>query len=308
MRAEQKYKLIARKRPQNLGSRVLDWAMLKINPQWEEDSPGPIPSEVFDEFLQLIIRMSNYTSRPQGVLELFKRDFAASIGQTANRSSSVEWAISDLESSMRDAADNAALFIQAFCKGCESLRLADVDLPVPTADRINRILAKHGAGFGIEDDRLVDTANHRPVPVPPRSPSLDEQAQGIIQQAIAASDHSLIKGQGRQAVSELLWVLESVATAFDGSVTPVGTIKGKYFNEIVREMQAKTLSPHQNQILKAMVALHGYLSSPTGGGIRHGQDLQKGTPLSQNDARLYCDLIRSYITYMLGEHERFKRG
>ena len=55
-----------------------------------------------------------------------------------------------------------------------------------------------------------------------------------------------------------------------------------------------------------MMALHGYLSSPTGGGIRHGLDLSDGNPVQINEARLYCNLIRSYITYLSTEHERLR--
>jgi hypothetical protein len=53
-----------------------------------------------------------------------------------------------------------------------------------------------------------------------------------------------------------------------------------------------------------MMTLHGYLSSPTGGGVRHGVDLRDGLALHINEARLYCNLIRSYITFLIGEHER----
>lgn len=282
--------------------------MLKIDPQWEEDSPGPIPPEVFQDFLHLIRRMSGQAARPQRVLELFKREFAACVGETASPSSSESWAATDMENMMSAAADNAALFIQAFCSGCETLRSFDTELPVPSIDRINRILGKHSAAFRVEDGALVTAAKHRPVQVPTRPPSLDEQAHEVIQAALSQSEILLAKGQGRQAVAELLWVLESVSTGFDGAEAAGGTIKGKYFNAIVKEMQAKTLSTHQRQVLAAMVALHGYLSSPTGGGIRHGQDLQKGTPLTANDALVFCNIIRSYITYMLGEHERHKRN
>jgi hypothetical protein len=55
-------------------------------------------------------------------------------------------------------------------------------------------------------------------------------------------------------------------------------------------------------------ALHGYLSSPTGGGVRHGADLSGDLVIDPNEARLYCNLIRSYITYLMAEHERLTRG
>lgn len=53
-----------------------------------------------------------------------------------------------------------------------------------------------------------------------------------------------------------------------------------------------------------MLGLHGYLSSPTGGGVRHGVDLNEGVALELNEARLCCNLIKSYIGYLIAEHER----
>ena len=61
---------------------------------------------------------------------------------------------------------------------------------------------------------------------------------------------------------------------------------------------------HRKQILEWVMVLHGFLSSPTGGGVRHGLDLKAGVAVQINEARLYCNLIRTYITYLLEEHER----
>jgi len=55
------------------------------------------------------------------------------------------------------------------------------------------------------------------------------------------------------------------------------------------------------------MTLHGYLSSPTGGGVRHGVDLREGLALQIDEARLYCNLIRSYLTFLIAEHERLAR-
>ncbi len=43
---------------------------------------------------------------------------------------------------------------------------------------------------------------------------------------------------------------------------------------------------------------------PTGGGVRHGVDLKEGLALGIEEARLYCNLIRSYLTFLMAEHER----
>lgn len=79
---------------------------------------------------------------------------------------------------------------------------------------------------------------------------------------------------------------------------------GRYFNEIVRELQTAGRGTAQEQILKWMKTLHGYLSSPTGGGVRHGIDLKEGVAIEPHEARFYCNLIRSYITFLIEEHER----
>jgi hypothetical protein len=61
------------------------------------------------------------------------------------------------------------------------------------------------------------------------------------------------------------------------------------------------------RLLDWVSALHGYLSSPTGGGVRHGLDLDQGMTIGDNEARLFCNLIRSYLSYLLVEHQRLMR-
>ncbi len=41
---------------------------------------------------------------------------------------------------------------------------------------------------------------------------------------------------------------------------------------------------------------------------RHGVDLKDGLALGIDEARLYCNLIRSYLTFLIAEHERVSRG
>jgi hypothetical protein len=81
-------------------------------------------------------------------------------------------------------------------------------------------------------------------------------------------------------------------------------VQGKYFVTIVKEMKAHGRGRAQEQILNWMTTLHGFLSSPTGGGVRNDIDLKSGIAIQAHEARLYCNLIRSYITYMIDEHER----
>lgn len=277
--------------------------MLKLDQEWEDESPGPLAPGVSNAFLQIINRISSKGSTKR-ILEHFKSYFASAAGETYASSSDVGWAATDLQRHMDAVEANAPLFIDAFYTACEKLRANSPDLPIPDARRINRILAEYDAGYQIPDLRLIAIRVHQTIEIPAKPRTLDQQGLAITEEALAAADRALGRGDGRQAVQELLWLLETIATAFRGENTGEGTIEGKYFNKIISELRADRQAGHRKQILEWVMALHGFLSSPTGGGVRHGLDLKKGVAVQINEARLYCNLIRSYITYLLEEHER----
>ena len=214
----------------------------------------------------------------------------------------MSWAWSDLNETMSRAAENAPLFIEAFWDTCSELE-AD-GLVVPDTALINRVLGEHGAGFELQPPRLIPVCEFAPVAVPQPTPSLAAQANTLIMGSLDAADRLLAEGQGRRAVQELLWLLETISTAFRGLSASDSSVQGKYFNKIVNEMRAQGKGTAQEHILTWMMTLHGFLSSPTGGGVRHGTDLQAGIAIQPHEARLYCNLIRSYLTYLIQEHER----
>ncbi len=279
--------------------------MLRINPDWHFDSPGTISSSVEHEFTNFITRMAGQ-GEGQTVLEYFKRRFAAAADVSYYPSTNQSWARTDLERVMASAAENAPLFIAAFVGGCEDLRQQDLGLAIPDIPRINRVLAEAEAGYEIRGDELVATTAAEKISVPASSPSLDHQAQAIIEKSLADADRALAEGKGRQAVQELLWLLETIATAFRGLSTADGAVQGKYFNKIVGELRAGQRGKHQEHILGWMMTLHGFLSAPSGGGVRHGLDLTDGDAVQMDEARLYCNLIRSYISYLMSAHARLK--
>lgn len=280
--------------------------MLQMNHDWQYDSPGPIASGVMEDFLVFINRIAGQGNQ-KPILEHFKKYFANAAGVPHHVSSSASWAASDLDRIMSEAAVNAPLFIDAFHAACQSLEARNPGIAVPDATRINRVLAEHDAGYEIRGNVLVATRRPQVVAVPPRPPSLDHQAQELIERSLADAEKALAKGNGRQAVQELLWLLETVATAFRGTPTAEGSVHGRYLNKIISELRADRRGSPQDQVLGWMMTLHGFLSSPTGGGIRHGLDLTDGNPVQINEARLYCNLIRSYLTYLITEHERLRR-
>lgn len=104
-----------------------------------------------------------------------------------------------------------------------------------------------------------------------------------------------------------MWLLETVATAFRGLETETGSVEGKYFNQIVRDLRAAAPGGVLNRMLDWVTGLHGYLSSPTGGSVRHGLDLSSGVEIDDTEARLFCNLIRSYLSFLLVEHQRLLR-
>jgi hypothetical protein len=204
------------------------------------------------------------------------------------------------------ASDGKCPVVYSFYGACVSL--ASDDIHTPGAEMINQILAKHDAGYKIELPDLVVLREQTSIAVEVLPPSLSDQAQNIIQQSLQQSQEYLTAGQYRQAVQEILWLLETVSTLFQGLTIGTDTIEGKYFNTIADELRTHQKGTTLERSLAWAKTLHGYLSSPTGGGVRHGANLRADFSMQENEARLFCNLIRSYISFLLAEHVRLTRS
>jgi len=286
---------------------------LKFKGEWRFTPPADgqfrnqsIPDGMIAECIDLIMRVTTQGDR-QEILEHFKGYFCEASGATHVWSSSVSWAETDLRRYAEQAAANAPLFLEAFYDACQSFAAGDPDRYAPDAAKINALLAKHCVGYEIRPPRLIIRENEAPlvaVAEPPQT--LAEQAVEVFQGSLRRSEELLAEGRGREAVQENLWLLESVATAFRSLETTSGTVEGKYFNQIVKELRKSNPGTTLERVLDWLTALHGYLSSPTGGGVRHGLDLNAGVSASHNEARLFCNLVRSYLSFLLVEHERMR--
>jgi hypothetical protein len=259
-----------------------------------------IPQPAIGDFSTLIDRIPAPRGR-WGLLEHFKSKFGSS-----STSSSESWALSDLMEAMGVAAENAPLFIEQFFDGCQSLESKKDDWFVPDAALINSILIKHNIGYEIRPPHLLARESGGPtitIPVSAPSRTLGQRAGEVLDASLKRSEQLLQENRTREAVQEILWLLETVTTAFKGLETQSGQVEGKYFNQIVRDLRAKRSGTTLEQVLNWISTMHGYLSSPTGGGVRHGIDLAAGVDLDPSAARLFCNLTRSYISFLIVEHE-----
>jgi hypothetical protein len=206
---------------------------------------------------------------------------------------------------MTEAAKNPALFVEAFYDACEALR-DDDKYELPDIDLMNEILLENHVLLEIRPPRLVrlevGVMAHIPRPDPP--PTLAEGASAIVRESLQRAEDLLGQNRPREAVQEMLWILESIATIFRGATLPMGTVQGRYFNNIAKELRTASKGTTLDRVVEWCTQLHGYLSSPTGGGVRHGLDLNSGTAISPEEGRLFCNLILSYVTYLMAEHTR----
>lgn len=278
--------------------------MLKVKGEWRFHSPGEMPDRARWAFSELVGKVASQGENRQSILERFKSHFASATGSSSSWSSSESWAESDLDMYMQSASANAPLFIAAFYDACQSLVAGNPEFVVPDAGMINELLDNHDVKFAVRPPNVVSLSlNDEPIHVPVKPPSLDEEAQQTFQAALQNAERFLSGGHYRQAVQEVLWLLETVSTAFQGLDTATGTIEGKYFNQIMKDLRAKSGGTTLQRVIEWVTTLHGYLSSPTGGGVRHGTDLKKNIPMRASEARLFCNLIRSYLYFLLEEHE-----
>lgn len=263
-------------------------------------SDSVIPNAAIDEFEKLIGIIAAKENRWE-LLEYFKECFSHAVGSTSVWSSSESWASRDLRSYLEEAAKNPPLFLEAFYDACENLRNK---CAVPDVEHINNICTEHNIAYQIHPPKLVkQCGNEEAIHVAEAPPTFTESAIQLIRNSLNRSEQLLKENRPREAVLEMLWILESITTAFRGEKLRSGTIKEKYFTKIVEEIRIANQGKTLNYILKTLDGLYGYLSSPTGGGGRHGIDLKDGRPMTLAEGRLFCNLIRSYISFLLGEYE-----
>lgn len=287
--------------------------MLKFDARWRFAPPkdgeyknAEIPDKALREFLTTIEKVAAHGDR-WGVFEEFKKAYSAACGESYMQSSGESWAESDMESIVRQAAENAPLFLDAFYTACESLRTSEFF--TPDASMINAICEKHKIGYVLRPPQLFlrEELGATTVAVPGHAPTLAEKAHEQLQESLQRSETLLSEGRYREAVQETLWVLESLSTTFRGVTGEKGTVKGKYFNDIVRDLAVISKGTTLERVIDWIKAVHGYLSSPTGGGVRHGLDLNDGVPIDSAEARLFCNLIRSYVSYLIAKHAQLQK-
>ncbi len=282
---------------------------LQFPSSWRFDIPpgsSPIPDNSVRQFFQLIARVASQGDRKE-ILERFKFIFARAVGSTSYSSTSEDWAETDLNNYMANVASNPPLFLEALYDACESAH--DIyGVAVPDVAIINRICRDEKIGFEIVPPNIIQTRpGEPPIAVPPPPPTMQEATIQLLQDSILRSEQLLAENRPREAVQEIWWVLESLTTGFKGLNLPGGRIKGRYFNQIATELKNANRGTTLERVVEWCEQLQGYLSSPTGAGVRHGIDLAAGAIISPSEGRLFCNLIRSYIVYLQNEHERLNQ-
>lgn len=284
---------------------------LKFPSEWRIKTPKSsltntenIPHEAIQDLVGLIRQISTQGDL-KFFLEHFKKYFCLSNGNPYYPSSSAGWAESDLINEMNLSSVNAPRFLEAFFNACESLREKPNDYYAPDYNLVNEVCENNNIGYYIEPPYLkIKNEKLISIPVDNKPTSIEARGLEILQSSLKRADELLIEGRGREAVQETLWLLETITTAFRGLETETTSIEGKYFNTIVKDLKNAHSGTSLNRILEWANNIHGYLSSPTGGAVRHGLDLKEGLELSINEARLFCNLIRSFLSFLLVEHER----
>jgi hypothetical protein len=287
---------------------------LKFNASWRFNSPEDgafinkaIPDGAIQEFRAMISKVTTQGNR-QGLLEHYKSYFCTATGTSHVRSSNESWAETDLIYRMQQASSNAPLFIEAFYDASEALRKKSPDWFIPDTEIINSIIVRHKIGYEVRPPDLILRDKEIPiVPVTERPATIAEKSLEIFQKSLERSEELLSENKPREAVQEILWLLETATTAFRGIETEYGTIQGNYFNQIIRDLRKKHGGKTLDRILEWVTNIHGFLSSPSGGGVRHGLDLNDGIILSRDEARLFINLIRSYLSFLLTEYERLNK-
>lgn len=287
--------------------------MLRFDPRWifrppadDELHHGRVPEETVNECLALIRRVIQPDYR-QGTWEAFKRGFYPVSGRTYSRSSDLGFAEYDCQMAMTEAAANTPVWIDTFYTCWKELEAANRIPDVGIEDLFNQVLSQTGVGYVIGPPNLIAVGQVSvlaPVAVPAAIGTVERER---IEDSLRRAAEHMDRGDFRTAVMESLWLLDSAIMVYQGLQLPTGRVAGAYFTPIVGNLRRLNAGASLAHIMGWMNTMYGYLSSPGGGQVRHGMDLSAELTLTANEARLYCNLIRAYIEYLLAEHDRLAR-
>lgn len=267
--------------------------MLEMPAAWRFGNPGELDAGAVNAFYDLVLKIAAQRET-WSIIELFKSRFGGS-----SRSSSEDWAKSDLHVCMHAAASNAPSFIDAFWSACHAAQSDNFGIAVPDETVANKILADFGEPYEIRPPRLVSRGQIPPPEIVIPEQSLTSRGRAVVQKSLLQADEFLLAQKPRQAVQEIIWLLETVTTAFEGRESGTGTIDGKYFNDIIKDLQRHNADTALREVMGWVKKLHGFLSSPSGGAVRHGMHLERGKDVDMKEAELFCNLTKSYIGYLL---------
>jgi hypothetical protein len=141
-------------------------------------------------------------------------------------------------SEMESASINPPLFLEAFYDGCERIRSRSGDWFAPDVAMINEVCCDHGIAYTLEPPNLIlrDTAASI-IEVQERPATIADVGLNTLNASLHRAEELLREGHGREAVQESLWLLETITTAFRSLDTETGTVEGRYFNSIIRDLR-----------------------------------------------------------------------
>jgi hypothetical protein len=218
-------------------------SVLNFDPSWRLMSPGKIAGSVINDLTGLIRRVAAQHGNRQHIVEHYKGYFADAANRPHHHSSSLSWAETDLEAYMREAGENAPMFIEAFYDAGEALKNLREGIAVPDVTMINHVLSTHDAGYEVSPPQLIARRAQTPVEIATLPPSLDAQAHEKIQRSLKQSEEYLTAGKNRQAVQEILWLLETVSTAFQAASGWRRHDPGKVLQQDCRRAEAASQGP-----------------------------------------------------------------
>ncbi len=136
----------------------------------------PLSEQAVSAVLSLLRRSSGAVGQ-QFIIETFKKHFCKVDGLTYSKSSSLDWAESDLNYYASTASKNAPGFIAAACDALEELEHLGVSVPQPV--NINAVLSSNNVPYVIRNNTLVELSQR----VSP--PEIKESISEVVARALS---------------------------------------------------------------------------------------------------------------------------
>jgi len=221
-----------------------------------------------------------------------------------SHSTSVEWAANDFRQRAYSARESARSFLADILEGFRQIER--YGFPTRSEADVNTVLREVRSRWRVANGLAQVNTTASGVDTRNQGLAISEGCRREIDASVDKAEILLANGDGRDAVREMVDLMETVTSAFQGREFGGRKFKGKNLSHVAKSLASLGDDEFIRHAMHEMERFYGLMSSRERG-VRHGklwEVLESGADIDILAAQLYCDMARAYMNFILATYDK----